>query len=245
MSGSDANVETCQNMANKATRKANKIWLKRIRVFAGFLGMTLPWIALLGAYIFSVAQPGKIPEHFWDKLSISETYYVTPALAGILTTAAIVLMSYKGYNLKDHIVTSLSGVFGIFIVLFPCNCPMAEKEPVVGFFQLAPKVSDIIHCTSAVIFFILLAYNSIALFTLDGSEKNEDGSPKELSRNKRIKNIIFRVCGVGMLCGMALVLLPTFNAQIFIAEAIALTFFGISWLVKGEVFGLLSDNKSN
>ena len=47
-----------------------------------------------------------------------------------------------------------------------------------------------------------------------------------------------------MLCGMALVLLPTFNAQVFIAEAIALTFFGISWLVKGEVFGLLSDDKS-
>jgi hypothetical protein len=155
-------------------------------------------------------------------------------------------MSYKGYNLKDHIVTSLSGVFGIFIVLFPCNCPMAEKEPVVGFFQLAPKVSDIIHCTSAVIFFILLAYNSIALFTLDGSEKNEDDSPKELSRNKRIKNIIFRVCGVGMLCGLIMVPLPLEDiipAKVFIAEAIALTFFGISWLVKGEVFGLLADKK--
>jgi hypothetical protein len=45
-----------------------------------------------------------------------------------------------------------------------------------------------------------------------------------------------------MLCGMALVLLPTFNAQIFIAEAIALTFFGISWLVKGEFLGILSDD---
>ncbi len=222
----------------KATRKANKTWLKRIRVFAGVLGMTLPWIAMLGAFIVSKAQPQIIPEYFWTKLSISETYYVTPALAGVLTTAAVVLMSYKGYSLLDHVITSLSGVFGIMIVLFPCNCPMVTDETLVGFFQLPARISDIIHCTAAVIFFILLAFNSIFLFTKDGNDKNQ-----ELSKQKKIKNFIFRVCGVGMLGGMALVLFPTFDAQIFIAEAIALTFFGISWLVKGEVFGLLADKK--
>ena len=222
----------------KATKRANKIWLKRIRVFAGVLGMTLPWIAMLGAFIVSKAQPQTMPAEFWTKLSISETYYLTPALAGILTTAAVVLMSYKGYSLLDHVITSISGVFGIMIVLFPCNCPMVTNETLVGFFQLPAKTSDIIHCTSAVIFFILLAFNSIFLFTKDGNDKNQ-----ELSKQKKIKNFIFRVCGVGMLGGMALVLFPTFDAQIFIAEAIALTFFGISWLVKGEVFGLLADKK--
>lgn len=222
----------------KATKKANKIWLKRIRVFAGVLGMTLPWIAMLGAFIVSKAQPQTMPAEFWTKLSISETYYLTPALAGILTTAAVVLMSYKGYSLLDHVITSISGVFGIMIVLFPCNCPMVTNETLVGFFQLPARISDIIHCTAAVIFFILLAFNSIFLFTKDGNDKNQ-----ELSKQKKIKNFIFRVCGVGMLGGMALVLFPTFDAQIFIAEAIALTFFGISWLVKGEVFGLLADKK--
>ena len=222
----------------KATKKANKIWLKRIRVFAGVLGMTLPWIAMLGAFIVSKAQPQTMPAEFWTKLSISETYYLTPALAGILTTAAVVLMSYKGYSLLDHVITSLSGVFGIMIVLFPCNCPMVTNETLVGFFQLPARISDIIHCTAAVIFFILLAFNSIFLFTKDGNDKNQ-----ELSKQKKIKNFIFRVCGVGMLGGMALVLFPTFDAQIFIAEAIALTFFGISWLVKGEMFGLLADKK--
>lgn len=222
----------------KATKKANKIWLKRIRVFAGVLGMTLPWIAMLGAFIVSRAQPQTMPAEFWTKLSISETYYLTPALAGILTTAAVVLMSYKGYSLLDHVITSISGVFGIMIVLFPCNCPMVTNETLVGFFQLPARISDIIHCTAAVIFFILLAFNSIFLFTKDGNDKNQ-----ELSKQKKIKNFIFRICGVGMLGGMALVLFPTFDAQIFIAEAIALTFFGISWLVKGEVFGLLADKK--
>ena len=58
----------------KATKKANKIWLKRIRVFAGVLGMTLPWIAMLGAVIVSKAQTQTMPAEFWTKLSISETY---------------------------------------------------------------------------------------------------------------------------------------------------------------------------
>ncbi|MBR5412469.1 MAG: hypothetical protein IK114_05445 [Fibrobacter sp.] len=218
-----------------ATRKANKIWLKRIRVFAGVLGMMLPWIAMLGAFIVSKQSPDIIKDGFWKELSISETYYVTPALAGILTTAAVILMSYKGYNLLDHAITSISGVFGILIVLFPCSCPMAKGETLVGFFQLPASTSNTIHCTSAVIFFLLLAFNSIFLFTKDGGDEKQ-----ELTKNKRIKNIIFRVCGIGMLGGMALVF-ASFDAHIFVAEAIALTFFGVSWLVKGEVFGLLAD----
>lgn len=232
----------------KATRKANKIWLKRIRVFAGFLGMLLPWIALLGAYIVSKAQPDAIKSGFWADLSISETYYVTPALAGVLTTAAVILMSYKGYDLIDHAITSISGIFGTLIVLFPCNCAQVNSNDLVGFFQLPASVSHTIHCTSAVIFFILLAFNSLFLFTRSWY-KDENGNKVNIpqTKQKKIKNIIFKVCGVGMLCGLILVPLPLnfIPAKVFIAEAIALTFFGISWLIKGEVFGLLSDDKSN
>lgn len=232
----------------KATRKANKIWLKRIRVFAGFLGMLLPWIALLGAYIVSKAQPDAIKSGFWADLSISETYYVTPALAGVLTTAAVILMSYKGYDLIDHAITSISGIFGTLIVLFPCNCAQVNSNDLVGFFQLPAEVSHTIHCTSAVIFFILLAFNSLFLFTRSWY-KDENGNKVYIpqTKQKKIKNVIFKVCGVGMLCGLILVPLPLnfIPAKVFIAEAIALTFFGISWLIKGEVFGLLSDDKSN
>ena len=43
----------------------------------------------------------------------------------------------------------------------------------------------------------------------------------------------------------ALILMPLKNidffAKTFIIEAIALTFFGISWLVKGQAFGLFAD----
>ena len=69
---------------------------------------------------------------------------------------------------------------------------------------------------------------------------------KDDTRNKDIKNIIFKICGIGMLASLALMVIPVeFFAKTFIVEAIALTFFGVSWLVKGEFLGLLSDEKSN
>ena len=207
----------------------DKIWMKRVRNLAGFMGMILPWVSLLGAVL--AARTKGFPEDFWAVLSISETYYVTPPLVGILTTAAVVLMCYKGYSLLDHSISALAGIFGLMIVLFPCECPAADD--IVGFFQLPVKISNIIHCASAVVFFLLLSYMSLCQFT-----KGSNDTP-----NKRVKNIIFKICGIGMLCALALMIIPVdFFAKTFIVEAIALTFFGVSWLVKGEFLGILSDD---
>jgi len=202
------------------------LWLKRIRNICGFLGMILPWISLLGAYL-AYKNGAKID---WNILSISETYYFTPALSAVLTAASIVLMTYDGYDLKDNLITTISGVFGICIVLFPCSGVI--DEPNVGYFQIPVNISNVIHCVSAGIFFILLAINSFFLFT-----KGEENPTKE----KKIRNLIYRICGIGMTGSFLLMPLPHFFAQAFIVEAIALTFFGISWLVKGQVFGLLAD----
>lgn len=216
-------------MSQCKSEDMEKIWMKRVRNLAGLMGMILPWVSLLGA-IF-VAHTKGFPEGFWKLLSISETYYVTPPLVGILTTAAVVLMCYKGYSTKDHVISALAGLFGLMIVLFPCDCPAASE--IVGFFQLPVKISHIIHCASAVAFFLLLSYMSLCQFT----------QGKDDTRNKHIKNIIFKICGIGMLASLALMIIPVeFFAKTFIVEAIALTFFGISWLVKGEFLGLLSDD---
>lgn len=205
------------------------LWLRRIRNLAGFLGMILPWISLIGAII--VSNTTGVPAEFWPTLSISATYYICPALTGILTAASVVLMCYDGYSLRDNIVTTISGVFGIMIVLFPCACTVSGE--MVGFFQLPVAISNTIHCASACAFFILLSINSLFLFTL---------GEKEPTKQKKIRNIIYRVCGIGMICALILMVLPvSFFAKTFVVEAIALTFFGISWLVKGQVFGILKD----
>lgn len=210
--------------------KNSELWMRRVRNLAGFLGMILPWLSLAGAGL--VARQFGLPDDFWRTLSISATYYITPFLTGILTAAAIVLMCYDGYDWRDNVVTTISGIFGIMIVLFPCKCTVSADY--VGAFQLPVNVSNFIHCFSACAFFILLSINSLFLFTLGESK----------TKMKKIRNVIYRVCSIGMLAALVLMVLPvSFFAKTFIVEAIALTFFGISWLVKGQVFGLFADKE--
>lgn len=203
-----------------------KLWLRRIRNIAGFLGMILPWVSLLGTYIWSFNNETTV--NFWKYFSISETYYVNPALAGILTAASIVLMTYDGYDWRDNLVTTLSGLFGIMIVLFPCDCSPAPD--VVGFFQLPVDLSNTLHCVATSIFFILLAFNSMFLFTLGDS------------KSKKLRNIIYKTCAIGMTISMILMVMPFhFYMKTFWVEAVALTFFGISWLTKGNIFNIFGD----
>lgn len=206
------------------------LWQKRIRNYAGLLGALLPWLSLFSAFLYGKISGG-LSSGFWNDLSISATYYCSPALPAVLTAAAIVLMCYDGYSKIDNLVTTLSGVFGLMIVLFPCKCSIAPEH--VGFFQLPKDISNIIHCSSAVIFFCLLAYNSIFLFTRYEGMKTE---------NKEKRNIVYVVCGIGMLSAMILMPIPFhFPAKTWWVETVSLSFFGISWLTKGGAFPFLND----
>ncbi len=207
----------------------NNLWMKRLRNYAGLLGGLLPFLSLLSAVIYSNTH--YVPTEFWIRLSISDTYYVSPALTGILTAASIILMCYAGYNKIDNIITTLSGLFGIMIVIFPCNGPMAESY--VGFFQLPVKLSHVIHCVSALVFFTLLAVNSMFLFTKHNGV---------MSDRKQIRNIIYIICGSLMCsCAICLMIPIKFNAKVWWLEMISLIAFAISWLTKGEAFPFLND----
>ncbi len=210
--------------------KEKKMYL-RIRNVCGLLGMILPWLALFSAGI----APHPCSEWWW---SISATYYQSPALVGVLVPACIVLISYIGYNSVDNWVTSLSGVFGLGIVLFPCKVSWIAEGTPVGFFQMPMEISHIIHTVCAALFFLLIALNSIFLFTKSGGE---------MTRQKKVRNVIYRVCGYGMLIlEVAFLTVRLFGAPgytVMILEILLLSFFGIAWLVKGEAFGFLNDEE--
>lgn len=188
----------------------------RLRVILGVLAILLPWIVAL--------LNGSIPS------SISATYYVDQCITpfmGILVSASILLICYKGYDRQDDLILTLSGLMGLCICLFPT---WTSSRDIVGTFQLTPDVSSTIHNISAVVFFVLLSYNSIFLFT------KCDGAP---TKKKKIRNIIYIVCGIGMLASFAILLLPDFYIQVWLVETIALFFFGLSFLTKADVFPFL------
>lgn len=190
-----------------------KINTIRLRAILGWLAVGLPWIVAILA--------GQIPQ------SISITYYlpqcITPFMI-ILGASSILLMSYKGYDLQDDIILTLSGIMGLGICLFPTY---KYGQNLVGTFQLPVETSEIVHTICAIVFFALLSYNSFFLFT-KGSE--------EPTKNKKIRNIIYRVCAIGMLASFLIMLLPKFRIQVWLVETIALFFFGLSFLTKADIY---------
>lgn len=200
---------------------------RRMRIMIGALGMALAWLVAL----ITLSWPPSISATYYDYRAVG-TFMV------VLGSAGILLINYKGYEKIDDISATIAGVLGICICLFPMTFEQAP-DTIVGAFNLPSSISNIFHCVSAFGFFGVLAFMSFFLFT------KTSGEP---TKQKKIKNIIYRVCGVGMLAAFALMLLqfiPGFYCYnlVWIIEAIALFFFGTSWIVKSDAFPFLQDSK--
>ena len=192
----------------------------RLRCTIGWLGILLPWLVVLLLWAFPP--------------SISATYYTAEAITPfmiILGSASFLLFSYKGYGMIDDIINTSAGLCGLLICLFPCATSAIE---LVGTFQIPSNISGWVHNIAAFCFFGLLSYNSLFLFT------RGDSNP---TKNKKIRNIIYRVCGVGMIASFTLLLLPNFYIKTWLVEAIALFFFGVSWLTKADYYPWLFADK--
>ncbi len=189
--------------------------------------MLLPFICVFGGLLIS-----GIP----ICSSISSYYHTNmrDIFVGILIGVSLFLMTYKGYEKIDNIVTAMSGLAALGVVIFPSRCSFVSTEP-LGIFQISPTISDKIHAVCSVIFFILLAINSIFLFTLT---KSRD-IPK--TRNKKIRNYIYIGCGIIILLSLVILLVRSLvgvevenDKTLLIFETIMLLAFGVSWLVKGK-----------
>ena len=193
-----------------------KINTVRLRLILGLLAILLPWIvALLVGYI---------------PASISATYYTNagPVFMIILGACSVTLMSYKGYDWKDDLILTAAGICGIGICVFPCKVDYSNV--LVGPFLIPKEISSTIHLVFAVVFFALLSINSIFLFT----KGSDNPTP-----NKKKRNIIYIVCGIGMLASFGLILLPDFFIKTWLVETFALSFFGVSFLTKADIFPFL------
>lgn len=185
--------------------------VRRLRCFIGWLALMLPWIVALILRCFPS--------------SISSTYYTHAGAAFmmILGSASVLLLFYDGYDKFDDVLNTLAGIFGFAICLFPSR----TNSELVGTFQIPVDISASIHNFSAIVFFAILAYISLFQFT-----KNNGN----MTNKKKKRNVIYRVCGVGMIASFAILLLPSFYIKVWLTEMFALSFFGISWLTKANSY---------
>jgi hypothetical protein len=193
-----------------------------LRKTIGVLGISLVPVLVIGSYLIDHlinGQPATI------QTSVSAYYYtgMRNELEGILFGIGMFLLCYDGYDRQDSIVSKLAGLFGLCIALFPTSST-PEKGDIIS----------VIHYVTAGIFFALLAYTSVFLFTKTSGYP----TPQKVWRNR-----VYRICGIVMAVTVIGIPIDGINAiwdkigflhPTLILELVALTSFGISWLTKGE-----------
>lgn len=187
------------------------------------LGLVLP----ISLWLLAAWRP-TAPLPRWGLLESVSAYYHSGAVAafvGVLVSLAMFLFTYRGYgnryNARDRICAVASGFAALGVAFFPTGPPAGLPAP-----QWWSPWMSVAHYVSAAILFTAFFVFSFFLFPMTlGDDKA--GWPK------KVRNALYRVCGVAILGCMLWILLTT-RGSIFVAEALALGFFSLSWLVKGR-----------
>jgi uncharacterized membrane-anchored protein len=151
---------------------------------------------------------------------------------GSLCAIGVFLVAYR-YEPVDTWASSLAGVSGIGVALFPTSPDSAKQTGTVG----------TIHLVAAVIFFGTLAFFCLCLFTRSNKPKDRQ------TALKWFRNRIYRTCGVliilSIICAVVSKFLPARDLEvirpIFWCEVGAILSFGIAWTIKGEAIRPLRD----
>ncbi len=200
-----------------------------LRKFLGILGILLPILLILAGTVFGKCDT--------IQASISD-YFNTPmrdVFVATISSMALFLFTYKGYDKKDNLLCNIAGIAALLIAFCPTyadpltNCmnesALANQSQIIGK----------IHLFAAATFFILIIHISMFQFTKGGSNTPE----------KKKRNMIYRSCGIAIFVSLLIIALFFLYLEkeypflikykpVFWLESIALFAFGISWLVKGD-----------
>ena len=192
------------------------------RQVIGYLGALLPVLLPLAERF----RPGQA-QLGWTPDSISAYYWsgAIPLFTGVLAVLSVFLLTYRGYNNEDgkwdRRAAIVAGIAAALVALFPTEPSQAIKD-------LHPwwaEWVDVTHKTAAVTLFGMFALFSLWLFRKGNADDAE----------KRRRNTIYMVCGIGILASMGWAAVNMLRKQpVFWPEAAALWFFAWSWLVKGR-----------
>lgn len=202
-----------------------------LRKSIGWMSVALSPAMLLGNYFLADCS--------YIQQSISDYYFTVTGdlMVGIMCCLALFLISYRGYpgEQLDEWLTTISGLLALGAALIPTNEPLVQSCAIIHLPWDTNR--SLTHNLLSSLLFIMLSLISMLLFTKGRGEP----TPEKLQRNK-----VYIVCGSIML--MVIIVVPIYNQLlrtypdwekyklVFWLETLAMTAFGISWLVKGGLF---------
>ena len=201
------------------------------RQLVGYVAIALPWVVLL----VDKWRPTKELVSLGRLDSISAYYYTAgiAALVGSLVALTAFFITYRGYDNKhrrwDLLAAFVAGIAALLVAFFPTAAPLKELRP-----SWWAEWMGVTHFAAVAVLFVTLTIFSWTLF------------PKGSSWNQ-LRNLLQYLCGVVMIGCIVWAWLWR-DKEIFLPETVALTAFGVSWLLKGRVdttlAALLTDPKS-
>src|SRR5688572_17021438 len=202
-----------------------------LRKLIGFLGILLPvFLYIFLLFDIGYAKPLESISHYYFT-RVSGIFVITVSLL------AIFLIIYKGKERVDFIFSTIAGLSALLLLLFPTS-------------NINPN-SDCAACVVTTLkqsdFRVTFHYIASAIFLLSLVVFTKSDKPKPLrTEQKNIRNVFYRILGIVMMAALIIAFLgkyladsndPVFgNSLTFWMETVAVECFGLSWLIKAEVF---------
>ncbi|WP_341715842.1 DUF998 domain-containing protein [Micromonospora sp. FIMYZ51] len=194
--------------------------LRRLRLGVGALGIALPIVLPAG---HALATGG------FELLNSISSYYhsdMRDVFVGSLCAIGVFLVNYR-YRRLDDVLSTMAGVLAVVVALVPTSTDAPPAALADGAFPLGR-----VHGVAAGLLFAILALFCLWRFPINGPP----------SRGARVRNAVYRSCGLAILAAIALGVASNALAEpvretlrpFFWCEAVAVFAFGVAWLVKGE-----------
>jgi hypothetical protein len=218
-----------------------------LRQTLGWLGVLLPPLDLLFGVVFGNVLFQFNPAGMLTFVSISATHFANSYLLfeGTMMAVGLFLITYRGYDNRDFWITTVGGIGGIVLAMLPTKLADGlvanDIEQYRNFLGMSSGITTYFHMAGALVFFVAMAFTEIWQFTKTSLPENE------LPKKKRQRNFLYRFCGIAMLASILLggawdfFFHDVWPYGIYAGEWGGLWFFGIGWLVKGEVIRYFND----
>ena len=162
--------------------------------------------------------------------SISVSYYTgaRDVFVGSLFMVGTFLIAYNGQYVHEAILSKIAGIAALVIALEPTSCLVALDPSICA--GVITSGHPKIHGIAALIHFSILAYFCLIPFRRQAIKKGAIGKRRW---------VIYTLCGWAIIWSLSAVLLSEFGflhieRLVFYAERVALSAFGIAWIVSGH-----------
>ncbi|MEO7961339.1 MAG: DUF998 domain-containing protein [Ginsengibacter sp.] len=204
-----------------------------LRKAVGIVGIALP-VVLISAFVL-------LNPNCYLPPSLSHYYYTNLGtwFTGTLCVVAFFMFAYNGPHKIDKYASLIACICALGVAFCPANTYSDAGKNCIRVILNVSDTRNALHYGFAGLLFLTLAFFSLFLFTKTSGE---------VTNEKRVRNVIYKVCGWVILLSIAGIAVLTFmgknpdvadsqpNIATYVLETIALVAFGFSWLVKGETF---------